>query len=430
MLTGEVFLHQIPYKDYVSQAWNKTPYFKFLKDKNYDVRLYTFSNFANGAKEWIDNCKEISFSVNRETFNVYRSFVLFREVPHHLKKRFVVNSNDLRVPQSRDNHYKTYRKDDIGFYKELKKGLKIRADKNVFRFYHLNGQHAPYKMNSNIVKVPQTTKLEQTTGSLKIVLQYLAYMKEKNTYDNATIAVLADHGRFGVLTSLPLTMVKQPGERHQKLFINRKAISFSNLWATLLQRFDKDNKKLQFGNPFGTVNEKTRLFYQPVLTENYQDAFKEYTVTGVARNKSSWKEGRIFGAETEEVSNDYELGTVVEFTQMGDSNKYVKEGWSRAFVNNRSIGKKAAKCTFKLKETITENIVINVWARPYDSVERSVQVFINGKKIGLWKVNRNEKYSLEINRELITDNTINLELKVENPNENGPSVRVKAMQFK
>ena len=82
-----------------------------------------------------------------------------------------------------------------------------------------------------------TTQYEQSCGSFYIVGQILDAMKNKQTYNNSTVIITADHGCGSSFNSAniddklsnPILLIKRPGESGEKIKIsNVQAISTFN----------------------------------------------------------------------------------------------------------------------------------------------------------------------------------------------------------
>lgn len=108
--------------------------------------------------------------------------------------------------------------DDVTWYKNLKSfGISLDDDsERSFKLIHLNGTHWPYNINENgeDVGIGNASRDQQARGSLKMVEDYLAGMKQLGVYDQATIIITADHGDYypiqGYLNepTMPFMLVK------------------------------------------------------------------------------------------------------------------------------------------------------------------------------------------------------------------------------
>lgn len=421
MLTNRVYSNKGGYSDYLKIAWKKNPFYEILKRNNYDVRIYTYSSFIFGAEDYIDNLKTTKYVVDNTTMTTFVKLVLFRELPHLMKKPYVIYSGDLRIPVTDTKASTPYKEDDVAYYNELKRnGIKLLNDKNCFRFYHLNGVHVPLTMNRNIQrrkKGENITLHDQAVASLKIVAEYIEQMKQHNIYKNATVVILADHGIHNNIASPPLVLVKEANaDANRPIVKSNNAISYAGLQATLAQRLGKEGQKL--GIAFNMANEKERTFYAVRSSKTQDLALDEYKVEGVAENKDAWKLIRQIKNFMDNTDDSYTLGTKIEFSTMGTSSNYTRAGWKRPILDHRWIDKAQAKCSFTLKNYSEKDLILSVHvsASLMDKAKsRNVSVYANGKKICLWKIGRLQLFKVKIPKRLIKGNKLNLLFKVENP---------------
>ena len=418
MLTNKIYTNNTSYKKYLQNAWKDNPFYILLKNKKYNIGIYSFNTFVNGAEGLIDNFEKAEFAVDKKTIKSFAKLVLFREVPHLLKKHFVIYSGDLRDPVIADKITKPYRENDVVFYRELvKNGLNVQNDKNCFRFYHLKGSHNPYTMDENIqpvAKGKRTTKYAQSIGAFKIVLKYIEEMKNHHIYDNATFLILADHGKHNSVGTAPLVLVKQPRAKGSSLKVNKNAISYTGLQATLLQRFG--NESSVFGTPFERVNEKERFFYIVKNAKNQDINMVKYSLTGFAEDVKAYKQVELIESDKDNSDNSYYLGTKIEFTSFGDSAKYAKSGWARARIDRRNIIGYEATCSLQLKDYKGGNLTLSLWVRPFfneKTDKRELSVYVLGKKLCTWECKKIDRYTVEIPEELIKQNQIEIKFKIE-----------------
>ena len=438
MLTNKVFTNQSSYKDFVKDAWGNTQFFKYLQSKNYDIRLLTFSNFLNGAEGQIDNLEKAKYVINKSTMKSFTKLALFREMPHILKKHFKIYSGVLRDPAVEHSSKVPYKENDIDFYNELKKGLQVRNDKNCFKFYHLNGAHVPYTMNADIQRVEKDTVTiyEQSVGALKIVLEFIDQLKKNKVYDNATIAILSDHGKHNAIRTSPLVLIKQPNASDNPLVTRNNPISFSGLHATLLKRFGEDSS--QFGTDFDQLKEKRRTFYI-VQSKNVWDlTLVQYTVDGYTEIGTSWKKIQEISRSEKSEDNSYSVGTKISFSPTEKSYRYVKTGWEQPIFNHRWINAEKAVCSFSLNNYADTDLKLIVWAYPSlkdKASSRNISVYAGNKKVCTWHVDKSSRFTAKIPKSLINPKNFVLVFKVENPvskkfDKKRRAIAVKALQIK
>lgn len=419
MLTNKVFVNQSSYKDYLKEAWKNNPFFTYLKKKNYDIRVFTFSNFVFGAENSIDNLEKATYVVDRKTVQNFSKLALFREMPHILKKHFLIYSGVLRNPVVDFSSKKPYRENDVAFYNELTKGLKVTQDKNCFRFYHLNGAHEPYTMTAAVrraKKGTKVTKYQQAVGALKIVLEFISQMQKNNIYANTTFAVLADHGKHNSIGTSPIVLIKKPNAPDVPLRTMPNAISFEGLHATLLQRYGEE--AAEFGTTFEKENLKERLFYVVRNNVNQDISLEKYVLNGNSEDRAAWNKAETIGSSNVISDNSYKLGTEIVFSTLGNSFKYTGAGWSQPVLNHRWINSAESECSFTLSDYQKGDLQLIVKGIPSlrdKSKSRDLTVFVNGTRICLWKTDKFKTYFATIPEALIKDQTVKIVFKVEKP---------------
>ena len=418
MLTGKPFTNQGTYANYLKQAWKENAFYKLLRDKNYDIRLFTFDTFMRGAEGNVDNIQKAKFVVNTEIFNYFKDLALFREMPHLLKKYYVIYSVVLRNPVVEDKKAEPYRENDVAFYNKMKNGLKLRNDKNCFRFYHLNGAHKPYTMTADIKRVKAgsgVTQHDQAIGALKIVLEYIEMLQKSKLYDNTTFAILADHGKHSSTATAPLVLIKQPKAPDRPLEVRRNPISFKGLHATLSKRFGTESER--FGKDFSTLAEDKRTYYL-VSLRNQDIVMNEYEIQGDVEKESSWKVIRTIYNYIKSSDRSYVLGTKVDFSTNGTSIKYMGKGWRRPMLHDSGIREKQAELDFTLSNYKDKDLSLTMWARPIlrdGAATRDLSIYVNGKKLKTWKMKKSSQYKVQIPKEFVKNQKLHIVFKLENP---------------
>ena len=393
-----------------------------------------------GAEGNVDNLRKAKYVINDEVFKYFKKLSLFREMPHVLKKHYVIYSGVLRNPVVEDKKAEPYRENDVAFYNKMKQGLQIREDKNCFRFYHLHGAHIPYTMTADMKRVKageKVTQYDQAIGALKIVLEYIEMLKKNNLYNNTTFAILADHGKHAYLTdhsaTAPLVLIKQPHAPDRPLEVRTNPISYNGLHATLLKRFGTESKR--FGKDFDTLVENKRTFYI-VGFRKYDIVMDEYVIQGNVEDENSWKKIRTIRNYTKSSDRSYVLGTKVSFSINGTSVKYLGKGWRRPIQNAGGICEKQAVLDFSLLNYNNKDLNLTMWASPvlYEGMtSRNLSVYVNGKKLKTWIIKKRDKYNVLIPRKLIKNNQLQIVFKLEKPTDKtrpeSNAVRVYFMQM-
>ena len=98
-------------------------------------------------------------------------------------------------------------------------------------------------MNEKIETVEKDSVTEQQvlTGDMKIIQEYLAYLKSSGLYESSTIMIMGDHGKHEAnnIEDNPAVLIKMPQESHP-LAHNSAPIHFRNIVATLAKTILSD----------------------------------------------------------------------------------------------------------------------------------------------------------------------------------------------
>jgi len=240
ILTGEFFVKQAPYREYIANAYAHTDFYRQLKESNFDTRIFTDPVYVSEAEmDVIDNIvdRKMEISAHTEMAKLLYQFTAFRYAPHLLKRYFWFYGNDFNLLQSAQGDA-PYTIHDTKFYgKLLDQGLTVTEEKNVFRLFHMEGAHGLYLMDEYGKRVPygDSTEERQARGALMIVSTYLEMFKATGHYDSATIFIIADHG-FRNTEHNVLLMAKLPGDS-KPFTISEAAVHYENLMPSWEEAF-------------------------------------------------------------------------------------------------------------------------------------------------------------------------------------------------
>ena len=242
ILTGERYDNSVPYQAYIENAYKSSELYNVLPKEGYDIGLYTSRDFLPASNSFgIINTvirQEKPSSILGLGMMMYKS-TAFSYFPHVIKSLVWYYSGEFNnyvdTNVSGDSSEKAYLLNDIKYYEKLTNdGLEFSNPKYAFRVYHLEGPHAPYTMTENIeIDENGTSEIEESIGSLNIVLSYINQLKEEGVYDNTCIIVLADHGKIGFCQN-PLLMVKPREKRGDLLLESSAPVSYEDLCSTIM----------------------------------------------------------------------------------------------------------------------------------------------------------------------------------------------------
>lgn len=251
---------------------------------------------------------------------------LYRSLPWALKPAFWFSTDDLNgavAPAGNQGAASTpYHLDDAAYYERLKsQGLTATDDgeAGAYRLIHLLGSHAPFVMDENgnatSEKLPEEHEsvIRQTAGSLKIVEEYLRQLKELGVYNDATIIITADHGRWPWTdpgtswdiehidrTTTPALLVKPAGaDTSQPLTVSEAPTGHLDLPATIERAVGAEAQgPTVFDVP--ETSDRPRYFYWTYHDGKVDHAIYEWRIDGDALDFSNWEEtGRSWPVDME-----------------------------------------------------------------------------------------------------------------------------------
>ncbi|MEG0376073.1 MAG: sulfatase-like hydrolase/transferase [Raoultibacter sp.] len=281
-----------------------------INAQGYETYLYATDIYdAIGAlSEKVENIKQPEREIDYpSTVAMLVRCSLYRDAPWTLKPLFWFYTDQVNtaalggdVENSEDS---VWTMDDAKYYSILKnKGL-VKTDigeNGSFRLIHLAGTHAPYTIDRNAEPAEGGTNyIEQSLGSLHIVQEYLTELKELGLYDNATIAVTADHGEWYLADNIyqptsPMLLVKpatELGGSSEPIKTSSVPTGHIDLAATLLEAAGGNASAYEGMNIFKVPNaDRSRYYYSTSVDGLSWTRIKQWEITGNALVWDNWRE--------------------------------------------------------------------------------------------------------------------------------------------
>ena len=236
MLTGKMPQHGQDFRDYIASRYPSSTFLDDLNKAGWSVGVYSdsiseeYQTTPEQAQAVVDNIMNYHPIENANidvvgTLLALEQLSLYRDAPWPLKPLFWFYTSDLnnrtiRMPEGTDFSKVQYLLNDHQLLQNIReRGLELVDDgyKGDFRFIHMQGSHYPYNLDAqgNFTQMG-TNEIEQTKGAMLIVFAYLNEMRRLGVYDDATIIITGDHGRFNKEDPLteapPLAMLVKPGK--------------------------------------------------------------------------------------------------------------------------------------------------------------------------------------------------------------------------
>jgi hypothetical protein len=195
ILTGNFYQNKQPIQEFIKEAYLDNSLPLVLKRNGYDTNLpiakYIYAD-QRVASNFVPKGSMRKFKM--ENVLSIAQVAGFRHMPHYLKMAVY---GELRTIGSR-NRSGSIKHKDLVFLDTFNKEAQLGLYKPVFRYYHLNGLHRPFRLDAkfNDVERPQTIESarKQARAELLIVEAILNKLKSFGIYDRSLVFILADHG--------------------------------------------------------------------------------------------------------------------------------------------------------------------------------------------------------------------------------------------
>lgn len=212
LLTGQMPQDGDTYEGFLDARYERSSFIRDIANQGYDIGLYSDSLFTNTLDPYASNIVT-SDNLDMNAPGLLLSLAkmsLYRESPWLLKPLFWFYTDEVNR-SSISSNLDPYVMDDIAYADRLfSEGLTTNDEEKSFQFIHLLGAHYPYVMDAEGHAAPQETdQPTQARGSLKVVAEYLRDLRDLGLYDQATIIITSDHGRWN-LTDKPIETPTTP----------------------------------------------------------------------------------------------------------------------------------------------------------------------------------------------------------------------------
>lgn len=191
-----------PAVDFFEHSWDdgERHILKDLTDADYDVNLFggissllgqhydRFTPYVSNIRLTSDNIQPIKVVFRMSMLSAYRCF------PLALKPKFYHSSTWYDHVFKKGTNSDT----DMTVYDKMMPDMTVQSDHKCFKFYEMQGSHAPYTLNADGTKSKnETDVVSQTMGSFEILYRAFDEMKKAGIYKDTAIIITADHSYIG-----------------------------------------------------------------------------------------------------------------------------------------------------------------------------------------------------------------------------------------
>lgn len=399
----------------VKHCFENSIFYKELINNNYSIDLYTEKSLTYDG-EYINNLEKVKSNTSLNTKTKLASkmyeYTLYRYLPHFLKYKFVVNSDEFydikREAGETPYAKKTYFLDDVAFNEELiDKGITTNNKQNVFKFYQTNGLHEPYNTTANIEynyseeykKIDSKERMyEEGIASINLLCNYVEELKNKGIYEKTTIIFLADHGdenRF--YTTL---LVKKANDSHDFNISSAPVSLLEDLVPTILNIASNSKNYGKDFFDYTEIEERVRKVYDYTYESNFFNG-NEYKVLskivfetkGIAKNKEDFYiVSEEYANENEQLTEKYKFGENIKIDEIRNVKSVNLVGFTLDQIDLATpAGCNIGKNTYleinalKSENDVNAEFIIN---KVYDN-EQTINFKIDNKTIYTCKVKEN-----------------------------------------
>lgn len=295
ILTGSFYQNDEPIREYSTKAYKDSYLFKSLRDKGYDLNVYSSLLYddisALNISNFIDVTAYNTGGIIAQFAKQELKYTLYKYLPYFLKKYSSIEtlSWNIDVDNVKNQSY------DMGVFNDyINKNDKIvDSDKKVFKFIHLEGGHYPFHYNKKLENYDGNYQ-DMIEASLTLTNNYLNYLKKNEVYDNSVIVVMADHGYDleggDIGRQNPILFIKGINEHHSAMITSSKPISFVDLKNGFAGLIDNNKSTELFKD---VTDNRTRRF----LWYHWESSrhMVEYETKGKAwETDKMYKTGKVF----------------------------------------------------------------------------------------------------------------------------------------
>lgn len=377
LLTGEPFLRDSTYSEYLARIWSQDNVLKKMSKAGVDVRV--FSNglyFSKEATRYIDNMERGETAVSDYGLLAQKLYKVtgFTFAPHLAKQQFWFDTAEFNeAKQSTDRYVES----DAKFIADYNKsGFTISDSVNkAFRFYLLDGLHPPFTLGADGKKSDDATRETANIALMNMILTMMEDMKEKGVYDDANIIITSDHGDEN-RAEWTLLLIKEAGHTGP-METNHAPVSGFDLPVILGDLFDISVDGRTYGMHLSELTESTereRHFFQNTSGSS-RVLIREFMTNSDAGDVDALTPVAVY---EDDVNQPYVLGTELSFAADATGNRYTVSGFGTNSGFRTFLLGHESVMQIPIVDLPAEGVVtVHVGVYTSDGVSRNVIMYAN-----------------------------------------------------
>lgn len=407
ILTGEVYKNDVPYNEYIENAYNNNPLYNKLKENEYITEGYSFSPFFSVNNKIFRNIEYDYYSIREkgQFFLDFYKLSMFRIMPHDLKEHFLLATAVFDKYKDYDGEI-LYSWGIKAFYDQLKSDeIKLQQENKKFKVYHLQGVHQPYRFDENLQSSTEVkySLWDVSKGCIKLVDEFLKKLRQQDIYDASTIIILADHGNKD-MSQNPLFLLKNKHEDHS-FVTSARVVSYKSLRNVLAGIVDGKNINPNFFNE--TEREYFYYIWDNSWDSKYLPLLKQMICKGEASNMENY---HFTGIKYGYNNNKYIFGDQIDFSVMGNSLSYLIMGFSSQESWGTWTCAKKAMLDIMVGD-VTQDLQLDIEYQTFNGSQR-VNCFIDDTQIAHFIANGSEEKSIRIPQQVVKNGRILMTLEL------------------
>lgn len=350
---------------------------------------------------------------------------LFRSLPHPFK-RLVYNDQNWFLQKYFNIKKRIGYYNHFDFLRDYASSIFVGDRRPAYHYLHIVLPHPPFVTDSLgncaervLEPTKENYKIQAKTVLLEVI-NFLNKLKQIGLYDSSVIILQADHG-----IEFPVIMLDEPSKG--KVGLNSPSPSLvGRATALLTVKMPNSHDQIRISNAqtstldiaptimdiagLHRIYEGMALHRISQTTARHRWYTDKHLISGSVYQASSWGGGSYHKTAAGPLASedDYLPGTVIDFSFLGNAQRYLKEGWGDPEEEHSWTVANYASMEIPLNKSASDLIlsaIIRPHAFPGKIPKQDITLFVNDHKLTTWSLDGPagfSQYRLHIPSKLIS----------------------------